>query len=329
MREIRVVDNPDSTADLARISGIIFSDTAANNGMLHDLLKTGDGALELSGANTYIGGTLVAEGTLLLGHAGALGNPAAGAYVLVGNRGGTADAALLTSAPVAIVRDIAVPVGSSGETTLGTVAAGTSAFSGDISVGAGGETAAKVVNLHAAALGTVTFSGTINTADGYTGHLTLNKTGPGTVVLDAANPYAGHTHVQDGVLGLSAAGQIVNSEIVNDAVLRILAGTHAVHGIAGEGTTEVVSGSLTADAIVQDALVIGSGAQVVIRRRASRSPDRSATPQPWPCPNQAAACSRPWAWPRYCLQSGGAAQWSERRATRARPMLSSARSRPN
>lgn len=55
-REIRVTDNPDSDTDQARLSGIVFSDSAANNGVLTDLLKTGDGVLELSGNNTYIGG---------------------------------------------------------------------------------------------------------------------------------------------------------------------------------------------------------------------------------------------------------------------------------
>jgi autotransporter-associated beta strand protein len=275
-REIRAIDNPGSTADVARISGVIFSDTAANNGTLHDLLKTGDGTLELSGANTYIGGTIVAEGTLLLGHAGALGNPAPGAYVLVGNRDGTADAGLLTSAPLTISREIAVPAGSSGKSTLGTAAAGSSAFMGNISVGASGETAAKILNLYAAPLGTVTFSGTIAAAGGYTGHLTLTKSGTGTVVLDAVNSHTGDTHIQAGTLELSASGQIVNSAIVNDAAFRILAGSHAVHGIAGTGATEVLSGSLTADAIVQGTLVIGSGAQVVIREQIATSSVQAA-----------------------------------------------------
>ena len=59
-REIRVVDNPGSAADSATISGVI-------SGNLHnDLLKTGDGLLELTAANTMLGMVLVNAGTLKL-----------------------------------------------------------------------------------------------------------------------------------------------------------------------------------------------------------------------------------------------------------------------
>ncbi len=60
-REIRVVDNPNATADSARITGIV-SGNAYN-----DLLKTGGGTLELANVgNTYLGATIVEEGTLLV-----------------------------------------------------------------------------------------------------------------------------------------------------------------------------------------------------------------------------------------------------------------------
>ena len=59
-REIRVEDNSGVTTDGAVISGVISG--AASN----DLLKTGDGVLELSAANTYEGGTWVQAGTLLV-----------------------------------------------------------------------------------------------------------------------------------------------------------------------------------------------------------------------------------------------------------------------
>lgn len=61
-REIRVVDNPGSTLDSARITGVV-SGNAYN-----DLLKTGGGTLELANitGNTYLGATIVEEGTLLV-----------------------------------------------------------------------------------------------------------------------------------------------------------------------------------------------------------------------------------------------------------------------
>jgi autotransporter-associated beta strand protein len=57
-REIRVIDNPAFTGDGARLSGIV------SGGLQNDLLKTGDGLLELTALNTYLGATLVHEGTL-------------------------------------------------------------------------------------------------------------------------------------------------------------------------------------------------------------------------------------------------------------------------
>jgi fibronectin-binding autotransporter adhesin len=58
MREIRVVDNPDSTSDVARLAGTISGSTTV------DLLKTGSGVLEFSGTNTYQGATLIREGMI-------------------------------------------------------------------------------------------------------------------------------------------------------------------------------------------------------------------------------------------------------------------------
>ena len=59
-REIRVTDNPASTGDLARISGVV-SGTVQN-----DLLKTGNGRLEMTGVNTYAGATIVHEGSFVV-----------------------------------------------------------------------------------------------------------------------------------------------------------------------------------------------------------------------------------------------------------------------
>lgn len=59
-REFRVLDNTNAAGDRARISGTISGGSASL------LNKTGAGLLELTGANTYSGGTLVAVGTLLV-----------------------------------------------------------------------------------------------------------------------------------------------------------------------------------------------------------------------------------------------------------------------
>ncbi len=64
-REIRVFDNPNSTADVAELSGILSGASA------HGFTKTGTGVLAITGnSNAYGGGsggnTIVSAGTLLL-----------------------------------------------------------------------------------------------------------------------------------------------------------------------------------------------------------------------------------------------------------------------
>ena len=69
-REVRVIDNPNSSGDSARLSGVI------SGSAFSDFMKTGPGKLELTGANTYAGNTLVVQGTLSAGNASALGTGA-------------------------------------------------------------------------------------------------------------------------------------------------------------------------------------------------------------------------------------------------------------
>ena len=59
-RDVRVLDNPSSQADFARISGIIFGSTQ------NDLLKSGAGTLELTNTSFYAGNTQIMEGRLLV-----------------------------------------------------------------------------------------------------------------------------------------------------------------------------------------------------------------------------------------------------------------------
>jgi autotransporter-associated beta strand protein len=67
-RTINVIDNPNSSADIARISGNITETTAGMG-----LLKDGAGTLELTGNNTYTGATTISAGTLQIGAGGTSG----------------------------------------------------------------------------------------------------------------------------------------------------------------------------------------------------------------------------------------------------------------
>ena len=138
-REIRVVDNAAVSTDSARISGVI-SGTVQN-----DLLKTGSGTLELTGANTYLGNTMIEEGVLSISAAGNLG-ATSGSNVLVIN-GGTLR---VTAAGVSLPAERAVSVGAPGA-TLEVDAGADLTIAGDIS--GGGAT------LHKAGVGTLTLNG--------------------------------------------------------------------------------------------------------------------------------------------------------------------------
>ena len=83
IREIQVNDNPTTTADFARMSGVIRDGLAApvtNNG----IRKSGTGLLELTAANSYTGATFIDAGTIAAVHATALGTIASGTTVASG-----------------------------------------------------------------------------------------------------------------------------------------------------------------------------------------------------------------------------------------------------
>jgi T5SS/PEP-CTERM-associated repeat protein/autotransporter-associated beta strand protein len=93
---------------------------------------------------------------------------------------------------------------------------------------------------------------------------TLAKQGDGLLVLSAVNTYSGTTTIESGQLKLVAGGDIAfSSEIINKAGFLIDGGNHAVQKITGSGTTQVLTGSLTAASIVQDTLTIGGPANAV------------------------------------------------------------------
>lgn len=185
-REICVLDNPLSTADYARLSGTISGSAHA------DLLKTGPGTLELSGLspNTYAGGTLITEGSLLVSKSTGLG---ATGYILLGNRASSADALLLFNAvtPATLLApNIYVPGDNTGMTTIGSVlTSGQYEIDGNMDV-------RKNLFIRADAGGTLFLNNTI------IGTGSLTKIGPGTVTLGDPNTFSGGTIVMAGTLKL-------------------------------------------------------------------------------------------------------------------------------
>ena len=221
LREIRVIDNPSSTTDFTRFSGII------TGSVRDDLLKTGNGILELTGANTFTGGVVVAEGSLLTNNASGLGAPN-GAYILLGSRSGSASSALFTSntiGTVSIAREIDVLAGTTGNAILGNTtapgaaSAGNAVFSGNIVLGTDGSNVNRRLQLTAESGTSVTVSGGIAALSGYNGVIDLEKIGAGAVTLSGINTYTGPTTVSAGALFVNGSISGSTATIKSDATL--------------------------------------------------------------------------------------------------------------
>src|SRR5262249_26478754 len=121
-------------ADLARLSGTITGTS------ITDLLKTGKGVLELTGANTYAGNTIVAQGTLLVNNTSGSGT---GTGTVIVRNTGTLGGTGTVSGPVGVRRGGRIAPGTVGAT--GTLTAGNgvrfesgSAFTVDVRGGTAG-----------------------------------------------------------------------------------------------------------------------------------------------------------------------------------------------
>ena len=121
-REFRVIDNPNSTTDVARLSGLITGSTNAG------FVKSGGGTLELTQVNTYDGGTTVAGGTLAL----LSGSSIKSSGVISIASGATLD--IRTNAAIAAGGDV---ITSGTVLASGAVAAPVTVASGGVLTGAG------------------------------------------------------------------------------------------------------------------------------------------------------------------------------------------------
>jgi autotransporter-associated beta strand protein len=168
-----------------RITGNIRN---SDTGNAAGLTKTGPGMLQLTGTNTYDGGTTINQGSLQFSNLVSM--PAAGAVAV--NTG--------TSLIVSVGGTGEWTTGTSGEGTIGGLLAGlggqsgaTVSYSGDVTLGLD------------VATGTQTFAGDIANVGTSLG---ITKLGAGTLALSGDNSYTGTTTVTKGTLQLSHADAI-------------------------------------------------------------------------------------------------------------------------
>ena len=176
-REIRVADNTGSANDVARLSGVISGSANA------DLLKTGDGVLELTNTNTYAGNTLIQQGALSFSNVGAL-TGSSGVILSNGTTliytGGTAS---LGTVPLTVTTGIGTVQNSGGSGS-------TLTFGGTI-------TKANTI-LTFTGSGNFIISGLITGGTTLNFNSDLNVVGTTVMLTNANNDYTGPTNVSGG-----------------------------------------------------------------------------------------------------------------------------------
>lgn len=168
------------------------------NGMVAgagNLTKAGAGEVALNNANTYTGATSVTAGALTAAKAAALGATGPASGTTVSGTGALQLAGGLTFAPESLTLS-----GTGGGTLSALHALGNSTWTGPITLAA----ASQINAVHGATLQIAsTISGPASSS------LTVGRSGTkadnGTVLLTAANPYAGATTVSVGTLAINNA----------------------------------------------------------------------------------------------------------------------------
>lgn len=187
-----------STLTVNQASNTVYDGIIENGGGTVVLTKGGVGGLTLNGANTYLGGTNIKNGSIIIG--GGNDRLATGGSVVLGD---AATAGKLVLGDAASARN---------QTLAGLTATG----SGGGVVGANATTN-SVLTL-AIASGTNTFAGTLGGGGTNENKLALTKTGAGTLNLTGPNTYNGVTTLsagttQVGVASIGSAGSITSSAV--------------------------------------------------------------------------------------------------------------------
>ncbi len=196
---------------------LVFKSASANilSGIISgpgSLIQNGTGALTLSGANTYTGGTTVAAGTLKIGNAAALGGNTGAVSVAAGaalDLNGTT----MTNTNALSLQGTGISNGGALTNSSGT--AGT--YAGLVTLGSTGVSIGGTGLITLSNVGTITGSGDNLTLTGTggtiasiigTGAGTLTANATGTWTLSGANTYTGGTTVTAGTLKIGNAAAL-------------------------------------------------------------------------------------------------------------------------
>ncbi|EBZ6680243.1 autotransporter outer membrane beta-barrel domain-containing protein [Salmonella enterica subsp. enterica serovar Kedougou] len=221
----------DATLELN--TGGTFDNAISGSGQV---VKSGDDVLTLSGANSYSGGTLISDGTLVASNVEALGSgDVTDNATLELNTGGTFDNAISGSGKVEKSGDDALTLSGANTYTGGTlISDGTLVASNVEALGTGDVTDNAVLELNT--------GGDFDNAISGSGQ--VEKSGDKMLTLSGSNTYTGGTTINDGMLVATSVEALGSGDVTNDAVLALNTGGDFANNIGGTGSV-VKSGDET------------------------------------------------------------------------------------
>ncbi|EBH3548598.1 autotransporter outer membrane beta-barrel domain-containing protein [Salmonella enterica] len=212
----------DATLELN--TGGTFDNAISGSGQV---VKSGDDVLTLSGANSYSGGTLISDGTLVASNVEALGTgDVTDDAVLELNTGGDFDNAISGSGQVV----------KSGDETL--TLSGANTYTGGTLISDGTLVAS---NVEALGTGDVTDNATLelNTGGDFTNNISgsgqVVKSGDDTLTLSGSNTYTGGTLINGGTLVASNVEALGTGDVTDNATLALNTGGTFDNAISGSG----------------------------------------------------------------------------------------------
>lgn len=208
------------------------TDTRLRFGYNNNSTRAHNAVYNLLGANTFVGRVEFSAGTVVLHNDAALGD--SGNFIQVGDSGtGNNNIRLYTVGNRTIPQKIQLMNGTAAR-IVGCLDASTVVFNGNVDL----LTSSGVNQLYAAAGGTVTFNGWVN--DGGNNR-SIEKTGPGTVILTQPNNY-GNTVVKGGTLLVNnAAGSGTGQGTVTVESGAKLGGTGRIAGTVNVQTNAILA----------------------------------------------------------------------------------------
>ncbi|EJI2116931.1 autotransporter-associated beta strand repeat-containing protein [Salmonella enterica] len=215
-----VTDN----ATLELNTGGTFDNAISGSGQVD---KSGDKMLTLSGANSYSGGTLISDGTLVASNVEALGTgDVTNDAVLELNTGGDFDNAISGSGQVVKSGDETLTLSGSNTYTGGTLISGGTLVASNVeALGSGDVTNNAVLEL--------------NTGGDFTNNISgsgqVVKSGDETLTLSGANSYTGGTTISGGTLVATNVEALGTGDVTNNATLELNTGGTFDNAISGSG----------------------------------------------------------------------------------------------